>query len=504
MGNVLYRKYRSRSLEEIVGQPHITKTLDNALKKGRIAHAYLFTGPRGVGKTSIARILAREANGLSYEQAEDHLDIIEIDAASNRRIDEIRELRDKVHNAPTQASYKVYIIDEVHMLTKEAFNALLKTLEEPPAHVIFILATTEAHKLPETIVSRTQKFTFRTVPAEAVADHLKQIAKKESISISDEALQLIAQHGQGSFRDSIGVLDQVRYIVEEGGTIQADDITATIGIVSSTAVDTLLKAVTDGTIQDILHEVERINESGVSAARVAQQLAGSLRQMIVDANQATPEQITLLKELSEVTTSIDPRIALEVTLLSYASVRHNPTETQPLQHKPRPDTDKSEPSQAVAEPKPKTIAKAKDQTKTAAPEKSTESKAEQSDAANTNTQKTITSGDPAEIWQQVLEALKGAHNTLYGMARMALPHIEENDFVLECKYAFHRKRLNDERHKKILSDAVKQASGSAYVIRCELAEKSPSPSNDRPAPKKSDESVEAINNIFGGSEVLES
>ncbi len=146
-----------------MGQEHITTALNHALEKGMISHAYLFTGPRGVGKTSIARILAHEINGLPYDDDQTHLDIIEIDAASNRRIDEIRDLRDKVHVAPSSAKYKVYIIDEVHMLTKEAFNALLKTLEEPPAHVVFILATTEAHKLPETIISRTQRYAFKPV-----------------------------------------------------------------------------------------------------------------------------------------------------------------------------------------------------------------------------------------------------------------------------------------------------------------------------------------------------
>src|SRR5476649_2136159 len=203
MGQVLYRKYRSRSLDEVIGQKHVTDTLKNALKSGRISHAYLFTGPRGVGKTSVARILAHEVNGLPYTDESIHLDIIEIDAASNRRIDEIRDLRDKVRIAPTSAKYKVYIIDEVHMLTKEAFNALLKTLEEPPEHVVFILATTDVHKLPETIISRTQRFSFRSIAVPDAVKHLRFIANSEKIKIDDEALELIAERGDGSFRDSI-------------------------------------------------------------------------------------------------------------------------------------------------------------------------------------------------------------------------------------------------------------------------------------------------------------
>jgi DNA polymerase III subunit gamma/tau len=236
MAKALYRKYRSKKFSEVVGQEHITKTLEHAIKSGKISHAYLFTGPRGVGKTSVARILAHVVNGLPYEDDSMHLDIIEIDAASNRRIDEIRELRDKVHITPTTGKYKVYIIDEVHMLTREAFNALLKTLEEPPAHAIFILATTEAYKLPETIVSRTQRFTFKPVAPDDVIKHLAQIAKEEKIKVTDGALKLLTEHGQGSFRDSISLLDQLS---SSQTKITEDSVRQLLGLPPASAIGEL-------------------------------------------------------------------------------------------------------------------------------------------------------------------------------------------------------------------------------------------------------------------------
>lgn len=190
-----------------MGQSHITRILQRAIARGHIAHAYLLTGPRGVGKTSIARILAHEINGLPYTDESTHLDIIEIDAASNNSVEDIRDLRDKVQIAPTSSPKKIYIIDEVHMLSKSAFNALLKTLEEPPEHVVFILATTDADKLPATILSRVQRFNFRAISPRDAAKHLAFIAEQENIAITPDALELIAEQGKGSFRDSISLLD---------------------------------------------------------------------------------------------------------------------------------------------------------------------------------------------------------------------------------------------------------------------------------------------------------
>ena len=188
----LYRKYRPTKLSDIIGQSKITETLENAIKNGQISHAYLFTGPRGTGKTSVARIFAHAINDFNYKIEDSYLDIIEIDAASNTGVDNIRELREKATIAPSKGKYKIYIIDEVHMLSKSAFNALLKTLEEPPKHVVFIMATTDAHKVPITITSRAQTFNFKLADIDVMADYLKKIAKKEKIDIELNAAEALS------------------------------------------------------------------------------------------------------------------------------------------------------------------------------------------------------------------------------------------------------------------------------------------------------------------------
>lgn len=272
MSKALYRKYRSKKLSEVVGQNHITTVLENALKQNRIAHAYLFTGPRGVGKTSIARILAHEINNLPYSEEENHPDIIEIDAASNNGVDDIRQLRDNVQVAPFSAKYRVYIIDEVHMLSKAAFNALLKTLEEPPEHAVFILATTDAHKLPATIISRTQRFVFRFISKEDACKHLEFIAKNEKIKISKEAIEIIAERGEGSFRDSISLLDQISSISKDGEEITAKLLEETLGLASKTQINALISAFESQNSNEILEIVREVRDSGVDLKNFASQL----------------------------------------------------------------------------------------------------------------------------------------------------------------------------------------------------------------------------------------
>ncbi|MBI1857388.1 DNA polymerase III subunit gamma/tau [Candidatus Saccharibacteria bacterium] len=317
MGKALYRKYRPKKLSEIVGQEHITTTLKNAIKNNSISHAYLFTGPRGTGKTSIARILAHEVNNLPYDDDRSHLDIIEIDAASNRRIDEIREIRERVHNTPTSTKYKVYIIDEVHMLTREAFNALLKTLEEPPAHAIFILATTEAHKLPETIISRTQRFTFKPIETHKVAQHLRTIAKSENIDIDDGALELIAKHGDGSFRDSISLLDQ---IASSGKNISENNVIEVLGIAPNAVITQLKKVVSEGAAKEVVKLLDELSEQGFHPGQIAKQLSAQLRHDLLDGEWSfEPSAFTsILEKLLTVPTAHDPASALEITLIGAA------------------------------------------------------------------------------------------------------------------------------------------------------------------------------------------
>ena len=266
----LYRKYRPTKLSDVVGQPQVTEPLTHALETGQISHAYLFIGPRGTGKTSVARIFAHAVNGFDYQIEDHYLDIIEIDAASNTGVDNIRELREKAAIAPSVGRYKVYIIDEVHMLSKSAANALLKTLEEPPAHVIFILATTDAHKVPITISSRTQSFTFKLADPATMQQHLRTIADAEQLPITDDALALIVRRGGGSFRDSLSLLDQI-------STLSDQEITATIvehalGLPASQTLTDLINAYAHQNFTAIHQTLQNLLSTGLKPEIIASEL----------------------------------------------------------------------------------------------------------------------------------------------------------------------------------------------------------------------------------------
>lgn len=310
MGKALYRKYRSRSLAEIVGQGHITSLLARAIASGNVAHAYLLTGPRGVGKTSIARILAHEINELPYSEEATHLDIIEIDAASNNSVEDIRDLREKVMVAPSVAKKKIYIIDEVHMLSKSAFNALLKTLEEPPEHVVFILATTDVEKLPATIISRVQRFNFRTIGVSDVAAHLRTIATAENIAIDDAALELVARHGRGAFRDSISLLDQLQSLTDD--TITPELIESVLGLADAETVRKMLAAYEQQDIAAITALIAEAESRGTPAIVLADQLIQTIRGEIAE----KPHLLPLLDKLLDIARSAWPHVKLLTALAS--------------------------------------------------------------------------------------------------------------------------------------------------------------------------------------------
>ena len=290
---VLARKWRPQTFEEVVGQEPIIRTLQNALAAGRVAHAFLFSGPRGVGKTSVARIVAKALNCAAGPTPHpdntcencleitkgSSLDVLEIDGASNRGIDEVRDLREKIKYLPAQGAYKVYIIDEVHMLTKEAFNALLKTLEEPPAHAVFILATTEPHKVPVTILSRCQRYDFRRIPTGLIEAHLAKLAEQEGWKVDPEGLALVARAAEGSMRDAQGFLDQV--VTFGGESVSAAEIARILGVTDRGALLKALKAIVAHNGPDLLILIEELYNQGHDLRRFYQDLLLYARHLLL-------------------------------------------------------------------------------------------------------------------------------------------------------------------------------------------------------------------------------
>ncbi|HTZ97695.1 MAG TPA: DNA polymerase III subunit gamma/tau [Terriglobales bacterium] len=292
---VLARKYRPQKFSEVIAQEHVTRTLKNAIEQGRTAHGYIFSGHRGIGKTTVARILAMALNCRSADKpvpepcgvcescteirAGNSVDVIEIDAATNRGIDEIRELREAARYRPARDRFKIYILDEAHQITDAAFNALLKTLEEPPAHVVFMLATTQPEDIPQTIRSRCQHFSFRAVRFEEILRQLKDLMEREKIAADDDALALLAEAGDGSMRDALSILDQA--IASSGGRLTADNVRQLVGAAPSGVLEEVMQAVAQGASQEVLQLVDKLISEGHSPTHFARQMVRFLRNAVV-------------------------------------------------------------------------------------------------------------------------------------------------------------------------------------------------------------------------------
>ncbi len=369
----LYRKYRPQTIEQIVGQEHIKKALANAIKTDRISHAYLFTGPRGTGKTSTARIFAKSLNcqnGPTITPCNEcencknitnsiPIDVIEIDAASNRSVSDADEIIQKVALAPVQSRYKIYIIDEVHMLTNQAFNALLKTLEEPPKNVIFILATTEVHKVLDTIKSRCQRFDFKRITTDDIAKHLRYISDNEKINITDDALYYIAQNSAGGMRDSIALLDQLSVLNSPDVPISVDDINNLLGRLSFNSLTSLFEAIVSSSQNEALGILNGIYNEGNEPIQILSNLLDYLRNALILKSagnvdntviQLNSEQLKILSDklsniethqlislidkcanyIKELKLTANPKLWLDVAILDMANLAEN-TKLEDLQ-----------------------------------------------------------------------------------------------------------------------------------------------------------------------------
>lgn len=517
----LYRKWRSQEFETVIGQGHVTLTLRHALRDGHMSHAYLFTGPRGTGKTSTARILAKAINCLNEDPAKRPcnecaicaaigegrlLDLIEIDAASNRGIDEIRDLREKIAFRPNEARYKVYIIDEVHMLTKEAFNALLKTLEEPPAHAIFVLATTEPDRVPETVRSRCQRFDFRRIGTDDIVKHLADLVKREGRQAQTEALAAIARRSTGSMRDSISLLDQLLSYGDEVLTLER--VENVLGLVNQVTIGKLVDHMAEGDAGEGLALLNALVAEGVELGQLADQVIAYLRSLTVarvagstdlldlpqDVRQrmgkqaqtlGTPALLAMLKEWTEARGALRdqvpgvPQLPLELALLRSSTpgstgpaavpaarqaVAERPVMAQPEPRPAGPAT--SQPSAQQPQPQPPA--------RQAEPPR-------QTDLVGPPDAELVAQGvsDGDDLrqrvnanWDRFMAVMKTQGGVKLAAALKSVKEIETEGRVLVLRFAaahnFSREMIDEPAHKAQVEAAWRQVLGEDVGIRCSL------------------------------------
>ncbi len=475
MSQALYRKYRSRSLDEVLGQDHVTGILRRALERGKVAHAYLLTGPRGVGKTSVARILAHEINHLPYDENSSHLDIIEIDAASNNGVDDIRALREKAQVAPVSAPKKVYIIDEVHMLSKSAFNALLKTLEEPPEHVVFILATTDADKLPATILSRVQQFFFRPIPVGIMTKQLMNIAKKEGFAIEEDAARLIAERSRGGFRDGISTLDQLSILATPDQPLTASMVTEYLGLSDTMVLGNLLDSYPSDDNDKVLNTFQELENSGANSVVVSHQLLSIARNRL----RKNPNLIGLVQQLIEVDRHPHPDLKLLTIFMNNDSqqtekpVATKKNTTQATSQKPAAKPTPIKPTES-AKPTEKPIEK---EEKPAEPAKKPTAKPKKTDA-------------PLEInWEKVIERAKEKSLGLVSLLQKSQWSFDGEKLTIYAGSAFYKKKLDDAKNKPLISEIISEETAMDLEIDI-IGEKKP----------PEDEKLAEIAELMGGGE----
>ncbi len=469
----LYRKYRPQTFEHLVGQEHVSTTLLNALRKKQLAHAYLFCGPRGTGKTSTARLVAKGLNCKNLQKNAEPcnscdicisvnegrlIDIVEIDAASNRGIDEIRDLREKIKFAPTYAAKKVYIIDEVHMLTKEAFNALLKTLEEPPIHVHFILATTESHKVPDTIISRCQRFDFKRIMPATIVKRLQTIAQEENIQTDPLALKLIADYADGGLRDAIGLMEQMT----ASGKVTFEHVKEYLGLSGLKEIESFIDLLLKRKITEALNAINVFYQSGIDLSQFVKECLDYLREELlsavsednVEAISLFIQLISLFQEANEgIKSAIIPQLPVEMAIIKsgFGDRTHR-----------RLDTLESQVPSKKISISPSSISPKKESSSAPTPSQEDDSRDNRVMPSSLETVKSQ--------WPRVLDHIKTP--SLKRSLSCGILLVFENDTIdLGFTSLFHKEKIESIEHQKDLYDALSQVFISPLKIQCQILER---------------------------------
>lgn len=466
-----YRKYRPQKFKEVISQDHIKKTLIAALQKNRITHAYLFTGPKGTGKTTVARLLAKSLNCQKKKDVEPcnrcqncqeiiagkSLDLVEIDAASNRGIDEVRQLRENVKFAPSLGEFKVVIIDECHMLTREAFNALLKTLEEPPSHVIFVLATTEPHKVPATILSRCQRFDFKRAKVSDILKLLSQICQKEKLKISSESLGLIANLSDGAFRDGISFLDQIASLhPQKGREITLEEVRSILGLAKLESALKFIEYLLSDRKSESFKLIEDLYNSGTDFVHFNQLIISVLRKLLMvklgaQLNLEEEQSLESLKQKTESITAAQIFLLLNLFLESQGQIKTSFLPQLPLELAIVRAS--SILSQESVLPQRQSLI------------------SEKSSGPATKEQNIGETLDPTS-WEDILKQIKPHNHSLYALLKDTKPlMLEQGKLVLAVQFKFHKEKIMQPKNCVIIEQVLSQFFNRKMQISCILLEK---------------------------------